>query len=140
MAIAKYGFVASPYPIIISAEIHCSLPFQDLIAEIMCEVFGDRLVSAPPGERQKIERLPSPEELKGRILLKTKNLYVGAEKKDGKEAGDEYGWTSSASTGVESTAEDSEAGIESRKRKKRRDSDTMVKGMCTSFFSIAIDG
>ena len=145
MAIAKYGFVASPYPIIISAEIHCSLPFQDLIAEIMCEVFGDRLVSAPLGVRQKIERLPSPEELKGRILLKTKNLYVGAEKKDSKDGGvgvgDEYGWTSSASTGVESTAEDSEAAIESRRkgRGKRRDSDTMVKGTSSPFLLPAVN-
>jgi phosphatidylinositol phospholipase C delta len=60
-----------------------ALPFQDLIAGVMHEVFGDRLVSAPLGERQKIDRLPSPEELKGRILLEVKNLYVGMEKKDG---------------------------------------------------------
>jgi phosphatidylinositol phospholipase C delta len=134
LAIAKYGFVASPYPIIISAEIHCSLPFQDLIAEIMGEVFGDRLVSAPLGERQKIDRLPSPEELKGRILLKAKNLYVGVEKKDGTmwTGGEEYGWASSASTSVESTAEDSEVASENRRkngRAKRRESDTMVKGL-----------
>jgi phosphatidylinositol phospholipase C, delta len=139
LAIAKYGFVASPYPIIISAEIHCSLPFQDLIAEIMIEVFGDRLVSTPVGERQKMERLPSPEELKGRILLKAKNLYVGAEKKDGAGAGglgEEFGWASSASTSLESTAEDSEVASENRKRNgrpKRRDSDTMVKGLFLFF-------
>ncbi|KAF8228091.1 PLC-like phosphodiesterase [Tricholoma matsutake] len=134
LAIAKYGFVASPYPIIISAEIHCSLPFQDLIAEIMMEVFGDRLVSAPIAGRQKIDRLPSPEELKGRILLKAKNLYVGAEKKDGSPGtgGEEFGWTSSASTSVESTTEDSEVASENRRRhggSKRRESDTMVKDL-----------
>ncbi|KAF8491854.1 PLC-like phosphodiesterase [Russula emetica] len=75
-AIAKYAFVVSPYPIIISAEVHCSIPQQDMIASIMREVFGDSLVSAPVQDRPKITVLPSPEDLKGCILLKTKNLYV----------------------------------------------------------------
>ncbi|KAF8480101.1 PLC-like phosphodiesterase [Russula ochroleuca] len=75
-AIAKYAFVVSPYPIIISAEIHCSIPQQDMIASIMLEVFGDSLVSAPVQGRPRIAVLPSPEDLKGRILLKAKNLYV----------------------------------------------------------------
>jgi phosphatidylinositol phospholipase C delta len=68
--IAKYGFVASPYPIIISAEVHCSLPRQDMIADIMLAEFGDRLVRVPPNGMPKIEALPSPEDLKGKILLK----------------------------------------------------------------------
>ena len=46
-AIAKYAFVASPYPIIISAEIHCSVLQQEQLVEIMKEVFGDALVYAP---------------------------------------------------------------------------------------------
>jgi len=66
-AIEKYAFVVSPYPIIISAEVHCSIPQQNMIASIMQEVFGDILVSAPV---PKITVLPSPEALKGRILLK----------------------------------------------------------------------
>ncbi|KAH7887240.1 PLC-like phosphodiesterase [Phlebopus sp. FC_14] len=75
-AIAKYAFVTSPYPIIISAEIHCSLPQQDMLASIMREVFGEALVSAPIEGRPTFEKLPSPNDLKGRILLKAKNLYV----------------------------------------------------------------
>lgn len=71
-AIAKYAFVVSPYPVIISAEIHCSIPQQDMIASIMREVFGESLVSAPVQGRPKINHLPSPEELKGRILLKVR--------------------------------------------------------------------
>jgi phosphatidylinositol phospholipase C delta len=69
-AIAKYAFAVSPYPIIISAEVHCSIPHQDMIASIMREVFGDSLVSAPVQDRPKVTVLPSPEDLKGRILLK----------------------------------------------------------------------
>ena len=69
-AIAKYAFVASPYPVIISAEIHCSLPQQDMMADIMKEVFGDVLICAPINGQPKIEVLPSPEDLRGRVLLK----------------------------------------------------------------------
>lgn len=77
-AIKKYGFVASPYPIIISAEVHCSVPQQDMIAEIMISVFGDSLVREPPEGLPKIDALPSPEELKGKIMLKVRipRLYV----------------------------------------------------------------
>ena len=75
-AIMKYGFVTSPYPIIISAEVHCGLTQQDMLVSIMKNVFGDALVSAPVDGRPKIDLLPSPEDLKGRVLLKAKNLYV----------------------------------------------------------------
>lgn len=93
-AIVKYGFVASPYPIIISAEIHCSISQQDLIAAIMIEVFGEKLVRMPmDGEGEKgglegmvmtskkkeVEALPTPEQLKERILLKvcTSGFSIG---------------------------------------------------------------
>ena len=66
----KYGFNISPYPIIISAEIHCSISQQDLIAAIMIEEFGVALVRMPVDGMEKIKTLPSPEDLKGKILLK----------------------------------------------------------------------
>jgi phosphatidylinositol phospholipase C, delta len=95
-AIAKYAFVASPYPVIISAEIHCGLAQQETMAKIMNEVFGTAIVSAPVEGRARIEALPSPEDLKGKFLLKVhrsafspaledlihfqaKNVYVVAE-------------------------------------------------------------
>ncbi|KAL0945759.1 hypothetical protein HGRIS_012048 [Hohenbuehelia grisea] len=123
LAIARYAFAASPYPLIISAEVHCSLPGQEAIARIMCETWGERLVKHKWAEEvlgmgttsvgkgglmgsggvggtgtsvglspniapqlaalvtgaaggPPIESLPSPEDLRGRILLKTKNLYL----------------------------------------------------------------
>ncbi|KAF9531255.1 hypothetical protein CPB83DRAFT_849645 [Crepidotus variabilis] len=75
-AIIKYGFVASPYPIIISAEVHCGLAQQDLIAKIMIEVFGEALVKIPPEGIPRFEQLPSPTDLKGKILFKTKNTTL----------------------------------------------------------------
>jgi phosphatidylinositol phospholipase C delta len=74
LAIAKYAFVASPYPVIISAEVHCGLLQQEMMAKVMTEVFGDALVSAPIEGRAKILALPSPEDLKGRFLLKASTL------------------------------------------------------------------
>jgi len=71
-AIAKYAFVVSPYPVIISAEVHCGIPQQEMIASIMHEVLGESLVSAPVQGRPKITVLPSPEDLKGRILFKVR--------------------------------------------------------------------
>ena len=79
-AIIKYAFIASPYPIIISAEIHCGVPQQEQLVEIMKDVFGDALVYAPVEGRPRIAQLPSPGDLRGRVLLKTKNLYLVAEK------------------------------------------------------------
>lgn len=73
-AIAKYGFVASPYPIIISAEVHCSVPQQNMLAQIMIKVFGDMLIRMPPeGLPSKIDELPSPEALKGKIMFKVRD-------------------------------------------------------------------
>ena len=40
----------------------------------MTEVFGDALVNAPIEGRPRIDRLPSPENLKGRVLLKARVL------------------------------------------------------------------
>lgn len=81
-AIAKYAFVSSPYPIIISAEVHCSIPQQKKLVEIFAHTFGASLVVAPIDEAHKegdeIKVLPSPEQLKGRILLKAKNKYIDA--------------------------------------------------------------
>ncbi|WWC86214.1 uncharacterized protein L201_001087 [Kwoniella dendrophila CBS 6074] len=69
-AINQYAFVASPYPVIISAEIHCSFEQQNRVASILRDVFGDKLITAPlSGE---CFDLPSPEQLKGRILFKAK--------------------------------------------------------------------
>ncbi|KAG6868197.1 hypothetical protein C0993_006338 [Termitomyces sp. T159_Od127] len=78
-AIAKYAFVTSPYPVLISAEIHCSVKQQDILVKVMIEAFGESLIRAPVEGRPRISRLPSPEDLKGKILLKAKNLYVVAQ-------------------------------------------------------------
>ncbi|KAI0827269.1 1-phosphatidylinositol-4,5-bisphosphate phosphodiesterase 1 [Trametes gibbosa] len=131
-AIAKYAFVASPYPIIISAEIHCSVPQQEQLVEIMKEVFGDALVWAPVDGRPKLEFLPSPEDLKGRVLLKAKNLYV-AERQGltDKEAGVD----SESSTSTDTSASDSEHGNDLKQewRKARQNEAELIRDLKSEF-------
>ncbi|EEB05315.2 phosphoinositide phospholipase C Plc1 [Schizosaccharomyces japonicus yFS275] len=68
--IKKYAFVASPYPVIISLEIHCSCDQQIQMAKIMREIFGEALVSTHLSSNESV--LPSPADLLYRILLKVK--------------------------------------------------------------------
>ncbi|KIM26484.1 hypothetical protein M408DRAFT_330623 [Serendipita vermifera MAFF 305830] len=75
-AINRYAFVSSPYPIIISAEIHCGIPQQRVLVKIMTEVFGEKLIVAPLEQTDADIILPSPERLKGRVLLKAKNKFL----------------------------------------------------------------
>jgi phosphatidylinositol phospholipase C delta len=72
-AIAKYGFLASPYPIIISAEVHCCLEQQNVLARILRLELGEALVVSELHEASGV--LPSPQQLRGKILFKVSDLY-----------------------------------------------------------------
>jgi phosphatidylinositol phospholipase C delta len=74
-AIMKYAFVTSPYALLISAEVHCGLEQQDKMVEIMTTVFGEALIQAPVEGRPRIQFLPSPEDLKGKFLLKVSHTF-----------------------------------------------------------------
>ncbi len=88
-AIEKYAFVASEYPLILSMEIHNDLAQQDVIARILREVLGDKLLSRKLDRVRHPNGLPTPEELKGKILVKAKNLFVvESERRRAEEAGD----------------------------------------------------
>ncbi|EOA90495.1 uncharacterized protein SETTUDRAFT_103408 [Exserohilum turcica Et28A] len=68
--INKYAFTESPYPVILSLEVHCSPIQQSAMVKIMIQEFGDKLVLQPLDFESQC--LPSPEELKHRILIKVK--------------------------------------------------------------------
>ncbi|KAF1849424.1 1-phosphatidylinositol-4,5-bisphosphate phosphodiesteras-like protein 1 [Cucurbitaria berberidis CBS 394.84] len=68
--IKKYAFTESPYPVILSLEVHCSAPQQERMVQIMMVEFGEKLVMQPLDFESQV--LPSPEELKHRILIKVK--------------------------------------------------------------------
>ncbi|KAL9604041.1 MAG: hypothetical protein Q9219_000803 [cf. Caloplaca sp. 3 TL-2023] len=68
--INKYAFVSSPYPLTISLEVHCNPTQQQAMVDIMVREFGERLVREPLTTDPS--QLPSPEDLKDRILIKVK--------------------------------------------------------------------
>ena len=65
-----YAFHASLYPVIISIENHCSPSNQRCMAEHFVEIMGDVLCKDNLVEIEGRERLPSPTELQGKIILK----------------------------------------------------------------------
>nr|KYP52292.1 Phosphoinositide phospholipase C 2 [Cajanus cajan] len=69
-AIKDYAFVASPYPVIITFEDHITRSLQDKVAKMLDDIFGDMLFR--PEYSQLMSEFPSPEELKGKILISTK--------------------------------------------------------------------
>uniref|UniRef100_A0A4W6F008 1-phosphatidylinositol 4,5-bisphosphate phosphodiesterase gamma n=1 Tax=Lates calcarifer TaxID=8187 RepID=A0A4W6F008_LATCA len=73
-AINDHAFVTSDFPVILSIEEHCPLEQQRQMARIFKEVFGNKLLTEPV--EQMAEQLPSPTQLKGKIILKHKKLSV----------------------------------------------------------------
>lgn len=69
LTIKRYAFQSSNLPLILSLEIHCSSAAQLKAVEILQSTFGDTLVTnAITGGNV----LPSPEELRNKVLVKVK--------------------------------------------------------------------
>lgn len=88
--IKDYAFQVTPYPLILSIENHCTPDFQRKAITIFRETFGKTLLTEPLNE---LMTLPSPEDLKNRILLKVKRTVAGSDR----------GCDSSFSTGTSTT-------------------------------------
>ncbi|KAM7369873.1 hypothetical protein PAMP_011163 [Pampus punctatissimus] len=72
-AIKDYAFKTSDYPVILSLENHCSVDQQKLMAHHLISILGDALVTKPLGDTMPTH-LPSPEELKGKFVIKGKRM------------------------------------------------------------------
>ncbi|KAJ6669428.1 hypothetical protein lerEdw1_008237 [Lerista edwardsae] len=87
--INKNAFVKNEFPIILSIENHCSIQQQKKIAQYLKEIFSDKLdlTSVSGGDSKQ---LPSPQSLKGKILVKGKKLpySLGVDAEEG-EVSDE---------------------------------------------------
>lgn len=68
--IKKYAFITSPYPVIVSLEIHCSISYQRMLVDLSKQIFGDSLICKPLDDDMCI--LPSPMQLKYKVLFKVK--------------------------------------------------------------------
>ncbi|KAM4728983.1 1-phosphatidylinositol 4,5-bisphosphate phosphodiesterase delta-1-like isoform 2-T2 [Anableps anableps] len=72
-AIKEYAFKTSDYPVILSLENHCSVEQQSIMAQHMSSILGSTLVTTPLGDGMPTN-FPSPEEVKGKFLIKGKRL------------------------------------------------------------------
>uniref|UniRef100_A0A8C4Z820 1-phosphatidylinositol 4,5-bisphosphate phosphodiesterase gamma n=1 Tax=Gadus morhua TaxID=8049 RepID=A0A8C4Z820_GADMO len=74
--IKEHAFVTSEYPIILSIEDHCSIVQQRNMATNFKKVFGDMLLTKTVDI--SADGLPSPNQLKRKILIKHKKLAEGS--------------------------------------------------------------
>ncbi|NXC34856.1 PLCZ1 phosphodiesterase, partial [Campylorhamphus procurvoides] len=72
--IDKYAFMSSAYPLVLSLENHCSTKQQEVMAECLKSILGEKLLSSPLGGDAEMTRLPSPEALKFKVLVKNKKI------------------------------------------------------------------
>ncbi|XP_043440706.1 1-phosphatidylinositol 4,5-bisphosphate phosphodiesterase delta-3 isoform X4 [Prionailurus viverrinus] len=86
-AVRDHAFTLSPYPVILSLENHCGLEQQAVMARHLRAILGDVLVTQAL-DSQNPEELPSPEQLKGRVLVKGKKLPA-ARSEDGRILSDQ---------------------------------------------------
>ena len=72
--IKEYAFIASPYPVVLSLEVHCGLMQQDVMASMLIETFGSILLT------EELENNDTTlENLKGKIIVKGKAMSAKKE-------------------------------------------------------------
>uniref|UniRef100_A0A4W4FQ08 1-phosphatidylinositol 4,5-bisphosphate phosphodiesterase gamma n=1 Tax=Electrophorus electricus TaxID=8005 RepID=A0A4W4FQ08_ELEEL len=76
MTIKEHAFITSDYPIILSIEDHCSIVQQRNMASYFRKVFGEMLLTKAVDI--SADGLPSPSQLKRKILIKHKKLAEGS--------------------------------------------------------------
>uniref|UniRef100_H3DBC1 Phosphoinositide phospholipase C n=1 Tax=Tetraodon nigroviridis TaxID=99883 RepID=H3DBC1_TETNG len=111
--INKHAFTKSQYPVILSIENHCSVPQQKKMAEYLKEVLQDKLDLSVVISND-CKRLPSPEILKGKVLIKGKKLPASL------DPDAEEGDVSDEDTGDEEEEDDDDQQAISPKRKTMR--------------------
>jgi phosphatidylinositol phospholipase C, delta len=75
--IAKYAFHSTPYPLIVSLEVHCNPEQQGAMVDLMMKYWKNMVVTEPL--ITNAVSLPSPEELRGKILVKVKAADADAD-------------------------------------------------------------
>ncbi|KAL3118163.1 hypothetical protein niasHT_001937 [Heterodera trifolii] len=68
--VKNYAFVQNPYPVILTIENHVGIVQQRIMADIFQEILGDHLLI--PTDNFHTKPLPSPQQLKHKVLLRGK--------------------------------------------------------------------
>jgi len=77
-AIRRDAFWKNRFPLILSIENHCSVAMQKIMADVFKKEFGECLVTGPIPETRGQNAYPSPNQLRGRIIIKHKKLLGGS--------------------------------------------------------------
>ena len=88
--IKRHAFAKSEYPLMISLDVRCNHDNQIAAASLMKDIFGESLLTELMNSREENE-LPSPEELKGKIVLKhseDQTDLTDSEEKDEEKVGE----------------------------------------------------
>ncbi|XP_074981861.1 inactive phospholipase C-like protein 2 isoform X2 [Caretta caretta] len=96
--INKYAFFASEYPLILCLENHCSIKQQKVMVQHM-KILGDKLHTQSPNIEESY--LPSPDSLKGKILIKAKKLSSNCSGQEGDVTDEDEGAEMSQRVGKE---------------------------------------
>lgn len=96
----KYAFVASEFPLILCLENHCSLKQQRVMFQHLRKILGDKIQLDPP--RAEDFYLPSPFQLKGKILVKGKKLNSECAAAEGEVTDEDEGAEMSQRMSIES--------------------------------------
>ncbi|XP_049925449.1 inactive phospholipase C-like protein 2 isoform X2 [Epinephelus moara] len=97
--INQYAFESSEYPLILCLVTHCCIPQQRVMAQHMKKILGDKLYIEPPNKEENY--LPSPEKLKGKILIKGKKLPPNCTDTEGDVTDEEEGLEMSRRVGAD---------------------------------------
>ncbi|GMH55823.1 hypothetical protein TrRE_jg4117 [Triparma retinervis] len=121
-AVKDHGFVTSQYPIILSFENHCSIKQQQKMASYCKSILG-KLLYVP--DLRSDGSLPSPEDCKGKVLVKAKRLPKDPKKEEGEEEVDEdFAEQQNAQEGEKAKSKDSadasDGPLKEDKKKKKK--------------------
>ncbi|KAL8733993.1 MAG: hypothetical protein Q9166_001754 [cf. Caloplaca sp. 2 TL-2023] len=115
VAIREAAFVNSDLPVIVSLEVHAGKEQQEIMVEIIEQIWRGMLVKPPTGE---CEQLPSPGELRRKVLVKVK--YVAPEKVTNKAAAKAAtpSMRRKKSSSSSSSDSDNQGSVDAQKKKK----------------------
>ncbi|KAL1894155.1 hypothetical protein Sste5346_005941 [Sporothrix stenoceras] len=75
--IREYGFKTTNTPLIVSLEVHCTPPQQDVMVQIMEQEWRGLLLERNREKEAQMKTLPSPGSLRNKILIKVKYVAPG---------------------------------------------------------------